>query len=226
MNRAELLKISKPILFSTPMVRGILEGNKTVTRRVIKLDLGLADMDKTDNSYLYIPTDTQEGYTHAKDLCRYQKGDYIYVRETFRYVSIGEVTYEGECIWQEDVIQFKASQDEFDEKYGDYIGEYDKWKPLIHMRKDLARLFLKVTDVRVERLQDITEIQAENEGITCKSSSFRETLTLLRNINLPHAVSRFSVAWDEAVSKKDFKRYGWESNPFVWVIEFERVVPE
>ncbi|HHX61248.1 MAG TPA: hypothetical protein GX707_11145, partial [Epulopiscium sp.] len=164
MTREELLKVAKPILFNTEMVQAILEGNKTVTRRKIKLDLGLADTDKTDNSYLYIPTDTQEGYTHAKDLCRYQVGDILYVRETFRYVSIGEVTYEGECIWTEDVVQFKASQEEFRRKYRDYIGEYYEWKPSIHMPKELARIFLKVTDVRVEKLQDITEREAQAEG--------------------------------------------------------------
>lgn len=227
MTRDELLKVAKPILFSTEMTKAILDGRKSVTRRAIKLDLGLADMDKTDNSYLYIPTDTQEGYTHAKDLFRYQKGDCIYVRETFRYVSIGEVTYEGECIWEEDVVQFKASEEEFDEKYRDYIGEYDKWKPSIHMPKDIARIFLKVIDVRVERLQDITSEQAKNEGVDLSSgtpfpkSTARDCHGAKNGLSMYQ--SKFVILWDSTIKKQDLDKYSWEANPWVWVIEFERV---
>lgn len=230
MTREELLKVAKPILFNTEMVRAILDGNKTVTRRAIKLDLGLAGTDKLDSSYLYIP-DEYGDYHDAKDLCRYQKGDCIYVRETFRYVSIGEVTYEGECIWEEDVVQFKASEEEFDEKYRGYIGEYEKWRPSIHMPKELARIFLKVSDVRVERLQDVTEEQAEKEG--AETEEFLEYMDWADSVapvdvpcTFPTVRDNFAKIWDSTVSKKDFDKYDWESNPFVWVIEFERVLPK
>ena len=207
LTKERLLKIAKPILFNTEMIQAILENRKTVTRRKIKLDLGLADTDKNDSSYLMIP-DTDGDYHHAKDYCRYQVGDYLYVRETFRYVSIGDVTYEGECIWQEDVVQFKASEDEFDKEYGDYIGEYDVWRPSIHMPKSLARIFLKVTNVRVERVKDITNKEAKREGITVETD----------NSGLMYKAN-FVKLWNEI--------YGdWKDNPFVYVIEFERVIPK
>ncbi|HHX62144.1 MAG TPA: hypothetical protein GX707_15760 [Epulopiscium sp.] len=219
MTREELLKVAKPILFNTEMVQAILEGRKTVTRRAIKLDLGLADMDKTDNSYLKIP-DEYGDYHDAKDLCRHRVGDILYVRETFRYVSIGEVTYEGECIWQEDVIQFKASEEEFDEEYELFIGEYEKWKPSIHMPKDIARIFLKVIDVRVERLQDITVSDILREGI-------REIKGLKHVFHkITEHKNEFKTLWNSTVKEQELSRYGWESNPFVWVIEFERVIPK
>lgn len=220
MIREELLKISKPILFNTEMVQALLEGRKTVTRRKIKLDLGLADTDKNDSSYLKIP-DEYGDYHDAKDLCKYQVGDILYVRETFRYVSIGEVGYEGECLWDDEVIQFKASEDEFDKEYGDFIGEYDKWKPSIHMKKELARIFLKVTDVRVDRLQDITVEQIEKEGLYCDEPYNKNHFAYSPGMRI-----HFSRLWDDTIKKKDFNNYSWEANPFVWVIEFERVIPK
>lgn len=222
MIREGLLKISKPILFNTEMVQAILEGRKTVTRRKIKLDLGLADTDYLDSSYLKIP-DEYGDYHDAKDLCRYQVGDILYVRETFRYVSIGEVGYEGECLWDDEVIQFKASEDEFDEEYGDYIGEYDKWKPSIHMKKELARIFLKVTDVRAERVQDITEDEIKLEGTSYDDEIYQMPCNI-KNAGEAYLRGEFMRLWNSTVKKDDLDKYGWGVNPFVWVIEFERVI--
>jgi len=200
----------KPILFSTEMVQAILEGRKTVTRRLIK----------------NIPSNLQEGdigiirKSDGKITCYgtenllYQVGDILYVRETFRYVSIGEETYEGECLWQEDVIEYKASQEEFEKQNYDYIGEYYEWHPSIHMPKSIARIFLKVTDVRVERLQDITEMQVRKEG-------FRDYLAA-DDIFYPCGYY-FRQTWDSTINKQDLDKYGWEANPWVWVIEFEKL---
>ena len=153
MTKKEMLKIAKPILFNTEMVQAILEGRKTVTRRKIKLDLGLADTDKNDSSYLMIP-DTDGDYHDAKDLCKYQVGDILYVRETYCPNYFDEfVSNKLKCAYKAD----------WNSKLIDGAVPEPKWKPSIHMHKELARIFLKVTDVRVEKVQDITEEQAEKE---------------------------------------------------------------
>ena len=218
MTREELLKVAKPILLSTPMVQAILDGRKSVTRRAIKLDLGLADTDKLDNSYLKIP-DEYGDYHDAADLCRHQVGDYLYVRETFC-----EVPYEHEHILLEDgyitvpKIAYRADSEI------DYTGI---WKPSIHMRKELARIFLKVTDVRVERLQDITSEQAKNEGVDLSSgtpfpkSTARDCHGAKNGLSMYQ--SKFVILWDSTIKKQDLDKYSWEANPWVWVIEFERV---
>jgi hypothetical protein len=194
----------KPIIFNTQMVTAILEGRKTVTRRKVELDLGLADTDKNDKNYLKIPD--QYGSCHdAKDLCQFQVGDILYIRETFRENTIGEYSPEGECIWDKEVIEYKASQKDFDKEYGEYVGEYGKWKPSIHMPRKLARIFLKITDIRVERVQDITDKEARREGMNVETN----------NSGLMHKVL-FSKVWNEI--------YGdWNKNPWVYVIEFTKI---
>ena len=92
------------------------------------------------------------------------------------------------------------------------------WKPSIHMPKEAARIWLKVTDVRVERLQEITEDGAKEEGANCKNG---------KNVGLEEkmrrtAIERFAEIWNSTIKKSALDRYGWDANPFVWVIEFER----
>lgn len=220
MARGELLERAKPILFNTEMVKAILEGRKACTRRAIKLDLGLADTDKNDSSYLMIP-DEYGDYHDAKDLCRYQLGDILYVRETFC-----EVPYEYEHIPIEGghitvpKIAYKADAEV------DYTGI---WKPSIHMPKELARIFLKVTDVRVERLQDITAEQALKEGIRSYTKDgtvykFAPSEEWMSWRDMPHSPTKaFELLWNSTIKKQDLDQYGWDANPWVWVIEFERV---
>ena len=112
-------------------------------------------------------------------------------------------------------IYKKDSLEEYDNRYPD--GEdYQwggKWRPSIHMPKEAARIWLKVTDVRVERLQEITEEQIGREGV---------------EVEYPHVLNgeekryAFSTLWNSTVKKSDLDRYGWNANPWVWVIEFER----
>ena len=207
MTREELLKIAKPILFNTEMVQAILEGRKTVTRRIIPRNwFGQESIDKNDSSYLYFP-DEYGDYHHAKDLCRYQVGDILYVRETFQKLdsslaadlSLGEYAY-----------VYKASENG---KNWEENMENWKWKPSIHMPKKAARIFLKVTDVRVEKLQDITKDYSNfnKEGIK-EEHGFRSEMH-----------REFIDLWDSTIKKQDLNRYGWDANPWVWVIEFERV---
>ena len=148
MTREELLKAGKPILFNTEMTKAILNGRKTCTRRAIKLDLGLADTDKNDSSYLKIPNEYGD-YHDAKDLCRYQVGDYLYIRETWCKVGedVDSIFFEDSGAMYNGQVLYRAD--------GIDLTDIGKWRPSIHMPKSAARIFLKVTDVRVERLQDI-----------------------------------------------------------------------
>ncbi|WP_440285095.1 hypothetical protein [Eshraghiella crossota] len=116
----------------------------------------------------------------------YQPGNILYVRETWKKAPNGYYYYED---WQKNDI-----------------ADITKWKPSIHMPKEAARIWLKVTDVRVERLQDMTDDDAEAEGC------FDYTSTALG----------FPDVWDSTIKKSDLDRYGWAADPWVWVIEFER----
>lgn len=183
----------KPILFNTEMVKAILEGRKTVTRRVIKYPpRGYFDND---------PPRVKPPY---------QVNDILYVREAYMPAgcSMCEVYECYGCSLRSD-YSYKADFDSTilaELKEGGY-----RWKPSIHMPKEAARIFLRVTDVRVERLQDITERQAEKEGCVddieyCVGNSAR---------------GHFTELWDTTIKKDQLQIYGWNANPYVWVIEFE-----
>lgn len=189
----------KPILFNTEMVRAILNGWKTCTRRLVssRQFLGMLP-DKCKNA---APDDFLKGkrmtfkpYCDMTDAelimtaykAPYEPGNILYVRETWKKAPNGYFYYED---WQRNDI-----------------ADVTKWKPSIYMPKDAARIWLKVTDVRVERLQDMTDDDAEAEGC------FDYTSTALG----------FFDVWDSTIKKSDLDRYGWNANPWVWVIKFER----
>ena len=226
MTRAELLKTAKPILFNTYMVRAILDGRKTVTRRVLKnqdknafkYDWNYKDGVKDDVDLICV----RNGEVYAlanKPPCH--TGDILYVREAFAPV----IDYiDGE---PETVFAYKASTPD-----NQYVGNVmslpiTAWHPSIHMPKEAARIFLRVTDVRVERVQDITEEQANAEGANqCYEqidSSENRPVTYLAEDGKGYYISGFKSVWDSTVKKSDLDRYGWAANPWVWVIEFERV---
>ena len=115
-----------------------------------------------------------------------------------------------------------SSQEKF-YRYGKEIEM--KWHPSIHMPKEAARIFLQVTNVMVERLQEITEEQAVKEGIyqsNCKNcnSTFGCDTCLDEEYD---EVDAFSELWNSTIKKSEFDTYGWDANPWVWVIEFERI---
>lgn len=230
--KSELLKVAKPILFNTPMVKTILEGRKTVTRRVIKPQ---PDKNMNFRGITVESTDKKEiGCVHFTDTypvcnksmhCKppYQVGDILYVRETFC-----EVPYEYEHIPIEGghitvpKIAYKADAEV------DYTGI---WKPSIHMPKEAARIFLKVTDVRVERLQDITAEQALAEGVSrtanwnpkeVEDRPFEEKRWDDSYFWSNYPQLAFSELWDSIIKKQDLDHYGWKVNPWVWVIEFSK----
>lgn len=228
MTREELLQSAKPILFNTEMVRAILDGRKTVTRRLVKpqpkMPLAFTFAGHRHGTWGY-PSDDAWKYWGEKyrlpsglseeDKKRcwtppYKADDILYVRETWAPVYPDIETNEV-CGYLYKI----DSLEDYDKRYpeGKEYQWSGTWKPSIHMPKEAARIFLKVKDVRVERLQEMRSEDALNEGI--KVSRF----------DLPHTgvVSRFKNIWNSTIKKSDLGKYDWDANPWVWVIEFERV---
>ena len=225
MDREELIQIAKPILFNTDMVLAILDGRKMVTRRVIKpqpkskLCYVFAGSHKKDIRRWVYPSKTAheflgEEFKLTDDITEeelkkkwnppYHTDDILYVRETW-----GEGYEEGTYIYKAD--DKLANLPEFKE------SSKLIYRPSIHMPKEAARVFLKVTNVRVERLQDIDDEQAKEEGANWrngKNVGFEEKMRR-------SAVERFAEIWNSNIKKSDLDRYGWDANPWVWVIEFE-----
>lgn len=222
----------KPILFNTEMVRAILDGRKSCTRRLVKpqpdekhtYQLGFVtdSTEKRDIGCFGFGIDEYGGSVqYAKP--PYQPGDILYVRETWqcwrahRYEATADIRFRA---GGDDVrLQFangntdsvnRLDYDTFVHKWFCHNGE---WKPSIHMPKEAARIWLKVTNVRVERLQEITSEQIGREGV---------------EVEYPHVLNgeekryAFSTIWNSTIKKSDIDCYGWDANPWVWVIEFER----
>ena len=182
----------RPILMNTDMVRAILEGRKTVTRRVIKPQPEGQPIPMTANS-CYPDCFGIEG-TPKVIRPPYQPCDILWVRET--WTRLPETP--GGHFRPRGVYYYKAGEDLRPEKY-----RWNGWHPSIHMPREAARIFLRVTDVRVEGLQDCGNMQAKDEGCTCSS--------------------QFARLWDSLVKPADRATCGWEANPWVWVISFERI---
>ena len=186
----------KSILFNTEMVRAILAGRKTCTRRVIKLPKNMSGRPVGKSGDI--------GFMYLGGIKRppYQQGDILYVRETFIQAA-------AHTFW------YKADDNS-------WMPEGLHWKPSIHMPKEAVRIWLKVADVRVERLQECGEgwcIDIEKEGIATPQDAI-----LYISDDAFHDALRmeFQKTWDGTIKKSDIERYGWNANPWVWGIEFER----
>lgn len=200
----------RPILFNTEMVMALLEGRKTCTRRVVRYKYSNTEMkikkDKYGARLIEIQKDeNSDGSTYQKLLpfvekeAPYQLGDILYVRETWCKGSYGN---------EKEKYYYKADDNNF----------FCTWHPSIHMPKEAARIWLKVMNVRVERLQDITDDGAKAEGANWKNGKNVGWEEKMRRT----AVERFAEIWNSTIKKSDLDRYGWLANPYVWVIEFER----
>ena len=193
----------KPILFNTEMVKAILDGRKTTTRRVIKPQ-PINGIMTAAGLLKAIPEHMDWGGKVIKPT--YQKDDVLYVRETFG-------TYRA-C----DIISYAFKADYIDPKNLEKAKLLvRRWHPSIHMPKEAARIFLRVTDVKAERLQDITDNEAKAEGTDS------DVQIAGGYVNPNYYRSRFSWhVWDSTIKKSNLNRYGWDANPWVWVISFER----
>lgn len=192
----------KPILFNTEMVRAIMDGRKTATRRVVKPQ----HLCVLDSPYHKAHPETPDNVLLNK-LCQSPccPGDILYVRETWAVWSRAEGTAPK--------IHYKAD--------GECLKDV-KWRPSIHMPREAARLFLRVKDVRVERLQDIDDEGAKAEGANWKNGKNVGWEEKIRRTS----VERFAEIWDSTIKPADRAIYGWDANPWVWVIEFEKITRE
>lgn len=205
----------KPILFNTEMVRAIMDGRKTCTRRMVKPQWEECPHCKyVHNEYIYDEMAENVycarcGYPlEPERRSPYQPGDILYVRETWERFECWDCEGDerGNCPKELKKSVLYKTCGCYIYRATDEISGDAKWHPSIHMPKEAARIWLKVTDVRVERLQDITEDGAEAEGC------FDYTSTALG----------FPDVWDSTIKKSDLDSYGWDANPWVWVIEFDR----
>lgn len=202
----------KPILFNTDMVRAILDGRKSCTRRICKdaNECTVPDMEfynadrRTYAVHNFADKEHTEQLSIAERTCPICPGDILYVRETWKKAPNGYYYYED---WQRNDI-----------------ADITKWKPSIHMPKEAARIWLKVMNVRVERLQEITDEQAKREGIQydeCPTGFTWKQETDMHNCYTT-PIGAMQALWNSTIKKSDLDRYGWDANPWVWVIEFER----
>jgi len=204
----------RPILFSAPMVRAILEGRKTQTRRVIKPqpnDSELSDDVLPATTYGYAWRDDGDGVWH----CPYgAPGDRLWVRETFIHEP-------ADYCWEASVsIPCRPASTVYRADVEDPRG--GRWTPSIHMPRALSRIDLEVTGVRVERLQDISEADAMAEGIDRVGERFKGYMPLHTGEQYDPALAKtsFSQLWESINGDRS-----WADNPFVWVIEFKRIKP-
>jgi hypothetical protein len=191
-----------PILFSAPMVRAILDGRKTQTRRVVKPQ---PDTMGERLSMRYLPYWHVGGFRTLASApnpirCPYGvPGDRLWVRETWRPVGLD--TPLSECVDASDV-EFAATSDEA-------ALAVLRWRPSIHMPRWASRILLEVVSVRVEPVQDISAEDVIAEGLPADMPMSRADW-----------ISSFSGLWDAINAKRG---YPWTSNPWVWVVEFKRL---
>lgn len=229
----------KPILFNTDMVRAIMDGRKTVTRRLIKPPYFVSG-DETDKRTLIVERTAPKGSSlyrkigempYAENM--YKIGDILYVRETWCWCpcwDCGMDTDEHNCCDKTAIKFFHQNKKEwgcYGYKASFKDNEYpsmDTWHPSIHMPKEAARIWLKVTDVRVERLQEISHDGALKEGIhhcECPSGWTWKTETDMNNCYVT-PIGAMQELWNSTLKKQESDGFGWDANPWVWVIEFER----
>ena len=195
----------KPILFSTEMVKAILENRKFQTRRVVKPQPITISPDDKYRKPLAFWVNNKKWIKY-----RYQVGGTLWVRETWRICPNGIFCYKaiGDC----DTCS-TTGENTFNVK----------WKPSIHMPKEACRLFLKITDIRVQRLQEITVDDVMAEGLPADNeirNSDPSTHESIRAWNIAYAQHLFRELWDSLNAKRG---YGWEVNPWVIAITFEKI---
>lgn len=201
----------RPILFSTEMVRAILAGRKTQTRRVVQ------PQPDEDGLARHLVNRAWEDTSGNQYKCPYGKpGDVLWVRETCLWVMLDDAhdLLEGSRDRNQWVYKTDVGEDWIEyakEKYG------YKWKPSIRMPKDAARIWLRITNVRVERLQDITEQDAIAEGIQ-RTDAVNEWYFKAGVYNTDSQLIAFERLWQSINGSGS-----WNANTWVWVVEFERI---
>lgn len=211
----------KPILFNTDMVKAILDGRKTCTRRLVKF---LSGKNPKWTGYI---KDGSMLYNGKNEPCirtqPYQPGDILYVRETWCALPVNEAGH----MRGHSVYYYKVDRDLRPE------GWRGNWHPSIHMPKEAARIWLEVTDVRVERLQEMKPVNVIKEGaypdcwdclnIYGESGSQCCYGTEEQCSQCDEMMMEWEKLWNSTIKKSDLDRYGWDANPYVFVIEFVKI---
>lgn len=216
MTKTEILAIAKSINFKQWEVSATLENRKTVMRRVIKYSCPSK------------PESTLDDFIGKSDpqlligCAPYKTGDYLYVRETWCWCPCWDcgMNVEHECHDETGDKFYSSDKSEwgcYGYKCGFGCEPFDKWQSPVLMPKEAARLLLRVTDVRVERLQSIDVSACVREGVTWHEYPCAWTVK---------AKPAFVDLWDSTIKKSALPLYGWNANPWVWVIKFERVKVE
>lgn len=185
-----------PILFNTEMVQAILDNRKKQTRRLIKDPYVQERLESGDHDRTYIEKNVP-----------YKIGDILWVRETWHEIHDSEtnqfIKYGYKADWSEGITSHPKNK--------------GIWKPSIHMPKEATRIFLKVTKVKWERIQDISEADAIAEGVELFDTNRYKDYEDLNNSFL-HARISFASLWESINGKNS-----WQKNPYVWVYDFEQV---
>lgn len=227
----------KPILFNTEMVRAILGERKNCTRRIVKGSI------PDDPKWGYTAF-TPKGYISCRGIFAnvygetffrlpYQPGDTLYVRETWQYLY--ELDGNEQVIEDTGKYYYAATDTIPFNTYVDKNGvghDHAPWRPSIHMPKEAARIWLKVTDVRVDRLQEMKPVDVIKEGAYPDCWDCLNTYgesgsqccygTEEQCSQCDEVMMEWEKLWNSTIKKSDLDRYGWNANPYVWVIKFER----
>lgn len=237
----------RPILFSGAMVRAILDGRKAQTRRVVQqpkwpgADLSRAWVDDGAVSNPFAPPGEQYLKVPCEDesvqrlYCPYgQPGDRLWVRERHACVAEGFLALKAGVVYHADRA-VNWLEGEAPEMKGQTVYNYDrpevwKWRPSIHMPRSLSRITLEITEVRVERVQDISQRDAVAEGMDWAAPDFLGMAPEPDDFDAAHgcyaspeagfARDNYARLWDSLNGRRG---YGWDVNPWVWVLTFRRV---
>lgn len=216
-----------PILFSTPMVQAIIEGRKTMTRRVVRknnshcemkfnaldLKLAFATVSFANQAILKAPVIDDDNGPVFRVWPKWEEGDHLWVRETFSDTyQLGD--YPGYTIYKATYLQDEAG-------HNPHPKTWDvKWKPSIFMFRNQSRISLEITNIRVERVQDITGKDIIKEGAVLRGHDNEfghNPISAFDNKLYLDLTSLWAFGWDKINGKK----HPWSSNPWCWVIEFE-----
>ncbi len=195
----EMIARAKPILFNTEKVKAILDGRKTATRQLLKsqnrdaIDV-VGVEDKSDSSVKLVCEYKDKTTYVLHNYAPYQVGDILYVQETWLPVCLKPIR----CIYKADA------------EHGEDAGLSLKWRYPTCMPKEAARIFLRVTNISAKQLRTMWLDEFAAEGINTSCGIFA-------------TVAQFIDSWDGNIRKSVLDKYGWEANPWVWVIEFERL---
>jgi len=215
----------RPIIFSAKSVRAILDGRKTQTRRVIKpqppviwdICKPIVHKDGHIISWCFMNSKDPDYHGYPKKP-KYKVGDLLWVRETFRYgrFALGCGGYAYGVEYKTGGIKFtkKARKYAKQRQNKDKNKQHARWRSPIFMPKWAARIWLEITNIRVERVQDISEEEVQKEG-------WPRDQEMMPLINTDYKAKRwFQALWDSLNAERGF---GWYKNPRVWVIEFKRI---